>query len=256
MRRRISHCPHWRAARWRWDSASPHALCRNVGGASGGADAGRKRRTSSPPSRSPSASARFALVGARTFGPTGRARFSGRWCSDSRFRGCITPRWRECGSIRCASTFRSFVGADSALSRNTLALLTTLMLLACPAPSCFPSCRIAPRSSPVAQSLVRGARASRRRRRARSSRRCVARRAGRLADGARLHSGRERRALRDIAPDEIFAVRANAHYTYVHDGEQEYFCGLSIGAVEARLDPATFVRVHRSHIVASAASRA
>jgi DNA-binding LytR/AlgR family response regulator len=45
-------------------------------------------------------------------------------------------------------------------------------------------------------------------------------------------------------------VRANAHYTYIYDGEQEYFCNLSISAVESRLDPALFLRVHRSHIVA------
>jgi len=55
---------------------------------------------------------------------------------------------------------------------------------------------------------------------------------------------------RDIALDEIFAVRANAHYTYIYDGEQEYFCNLPISAVEARLDPRAFMRVHRSHIVA------
>jgi len=55
---------------------------------------------------------------------------------------------------------------------------------------------------------------------------------------------------RDIALDDIFAVRANAHYTYIYDGEQEYFCQLSISAVEERLDPDLFLRVHRSHIVA------
>jgi diguanylate cyclase len=45
-------------------------------------------------------------------------------------------------------------------------------------------------------------------------------------------------------------VRANAHYTFIHDGEQEYFCNLSISAVATRLDPQFFLRVHRSHIVA------
>jgi DNA-binding LytR/AlgR family response regulator len=48
---------------------------------------------------------------------------------------------------------------------------------------------------------------------------------------------------------DIYAVRANAHYTYVHDGEKEYFCTLSISALEARLDPNAFLRVHRSYIV-------
>ena len=54
---------------------------------------------------------------------------------------------------------------------------------------------------------------------------------------------------RELAVDDIYAVRANAHYTYVHDGEQEYFCNLSISALEARLDPKAFLRVHRSYIV-------
>ena len=44
-------------------------------------------------------------------------------------------------------------------------------------------------------------------------------------------------------------MRANAHYTYVHDGEQEYFCAQSISALEARLDAGDFMRVHRSHLV-------
>ncbi len=55
---------------------------------------------------------------------------------------------------------------------------------------------------------------------------------------------------REIAIKDIFAVRANAHYTYLYDGEQELFCNLSISAVEARLDPKRFIRVHRSYIVA------
>jgi diguanylate cyclase len=54
---------------------------------------------------------------------------------------------------------------------------------------------------------------------------------------------------RELAVADIYAIRANAHYTYVHDGEQEYFCTLSISALEARLDPKAFLRVHRSHIV-------
>ena len=54
---------------------------------------------------------------------------------------------------------------------------------------------------------------------------------------------------RELAVADIYAIRANAHYTYVHDGEQEYFCNLSISALEARLDPKAFLRVHRSYIV-------
>ena len=47
----------------------------------------------------------------------------------------------------------------------------------------------------------------------------------------------------------IVAVRADAHYTHVYDGAASYFCSLSIGEIEQRLDPLLFARVHRSHIV-------
>ena len=49
--------------------------------------------------------------------------------------------------------------------------------------------------------------------------------------------------------DEIVAVHANAHYTYIFDGKAKLFCPLAIGEVESRLDTGRFVRVHRSHIV-------
>jgi NO-binding membrane sensor protein with MHYT domain len=52
-----------------------------------------------------------------------------------------------------------------------------------------------------------------------------------------------------IAEDDIVAVHANAHYTYIFDGTSKLFCTLPISNVEARLDRARFVRVHRSHIV-------
>jgi NO-binding membrane sensor protein with MHYT domain len=52
----------------------------------------------------------------------------------------------------------------------------------------------------------------------------------------------------DIA--EIRSVKADAHYTLVHDGTRERMCPWSISQAEAQLDPAFFVRVHRSHIVA------
>jgi diguanylate cyclase len=56
-------------------------------------------------------------------------------------------------------------------------------------------------------------------------------------------------ATRFLPVDEIVAVHANAHYTYVFDGKSKLFCALSIGDVESRLDNARFLRVHRSHIV-------
>jgi diguanylate cyclase len=52
-----------------------------------------------------------------------------------------------------------------------------------------------------------------------------------------------------VAVDDIVAVHANAHYTYIFDGTSKMFCPLAIGDVEARLDSTRFVRVHRSHIV-------
>jgi NO-binding membrane sensor protein with MHYT domain len=53
-----------------------------------------------------------------------------------------------------------------------------------------------------------------------------------------------------VSVDDIVAVHANAHYTYVFDGKTKLFCSLPIGVVESRLDRSRFVRVHRSHIVA------
>jgi DNA-binding LytR/AlgR family response regulator len=49
---------------------------------------------------------------------------------------------------------------------------------------------------------------------------------------------------------EIRSVRADAHYTKIHDGTRERMCPWSISEAEAQLDPGLFVRVHRSHIVA------
>jgi NO-binding membrane sensor protein with MHYT domain len=53
-----------------------------------------------------------------------------------------------------------------------------------------------------------------------------------------------------IESAEIRSVRADAHYTKVHDGTRERMCPWSISEAEAQLDPGLFVRVHRSHIVA------
>lgn len=72
--------------------------------------------------------------------------------------------------------------------------------------------------------------------------------------------GGDRRAVRHLAVereggrqfvsvDDIVAVHANAHYTYIFDGHARLFCPLAIGEVESRLDPTRFLRVHRSHIV-------
>jgi len=52
-----------------------------------------------------------------------------------------------------------------------------------------------------------------------------------------------------VAVEDVVAIHANAHYTYVFNGNDQLFCPLAIGDVESRLDKNQFVRVHRSHIV-------
>ncbi len=51
---------------------------------------------------------------------------------------------------------------------------------------------------------------------------------------------------------EIRSLKADAHYTRVHDGARERMCPWSISEAKSHLDPAQFIRVHRSHIVALA----
>jgi NO-binding membrane sensor protein with MHYT domain len=53
-----------------------------------------------------------------------------------------------------------------------------------------------------------------------------------------------------IEAADVRSVRADAHYTLVHDGKRERMCPWSISEAEAQLDPSLFIRVHRSHIVA------
>lgn len=49
--------------------------------------------------------------------------------------------------------------------------------------------------------------------------------------------------------DDVVAIHANSHYTFVFNGTDKLFCPLAIGEVESRLDNSRFVRIHRSHIV-------
>ena len=152
-----------------------------------------------------------------------------------------------------------FIGAESALSRNTLALLATVvafgvsgafLLSLVPDASVPRGDESAPaQARPVAPSLapitphdlapapLQDAPSA--------DPPPVAPPVGRAASIRVEKDGRPR----DIAVGDIYAIRANAHYTYVHDGEKEYFCTLSISAVEARLDPKAFLRVYRSYIV-------
>jgi diguanylate cyclase len=49
--------------------------------------------------------------------------------------------------------------------------------------------------------------------------------------------------------DDVVAIHANSHYTFLFNGTDKLFCPLAIGEVESRLDNSRFVRIHRSHIV-------
>jgi diguanylate cyclase len=49
--------------------------------------------------------------------------------------------------------------------------------------------------------------------------------------------------------DDVVAIHANSHYTFIFNGTDKLFCPLAIGEVESRLDNSRFVRIHRSHIV-------
>jgi len=49
--------------------------------------------------------------------------------------------------------------------------------------------------------------------------------------------------------DRVESIQANAHYTTVFADRETFFCDLSLSDLERRLDPAQFVRVHRSHMV-------
>jgi NO-binding membrane sensor protein with MHYT domain len=142
----------------------------------------------------------------------------------------------------CFETGR-FVEASGALSRNTLALLATViafgvsgafLLSLVPEASALatsPTLALAPAAAAfeIAAPLPSVTRAE-------------------APRAATLRVEKDGLA-REIRLDRVLAVRANAHYTYVLDAEHEYFCNLGISALEARLDPAQFMRVHRSHLV-------
>jgi diguanylate cyclase len=142
-----------------------------------------------------------------------------------------------------------FVGAESALSRNTLALLATVVSFGVSGAfllSLVPDAR-SPRTGEAAPPSVRLAAPEPIAPHGREPAPLAAVAAAPVR-AASIPVEKDGRA-RELAVADIYAIRANAHYTYVHDGEQEYFCNLSISALQARLDPKAFLRVHRSHIV-------
>jgi diguanylate cyclase len=138
-----------------------------------------------------------------------------------------------------------FVGAESALSRNTLALLATvisfgvsgaflLSLVPDDRPSPSHLAALAPAGPPIPMSP--------------EVEPSPFPRSTTSAPPATVRVEKDGRP-RHIAVEDIYAIRANAHYTYIHDGHQEYFCNQPISALEAVLDRSQFMRVHRSAIV-------
>jgi NO-binding membrane sensor protein with MHYT domain len=149
-----------------------------------------------------------------------------------------------------------FVGAESALSRNTLALLATVVAFGVSGAfllSLVPDARVArvAEAAPTEPAAALTPTATERAgpeafpEAALLEPQPVTAAVGRAAMIRVEKDGRPR----DIAVSDVYAIRANAHYTYIHDGEKEYFCSLSISALEAQLDPKAFLRVHRSYIV-------
>jgi two-component system, LytTR family, response regulator len=49
---------------------------------------------------------------------------------------------------------------------------------------------------------------------------------------------------------DIFWIEAEQDYSLLHTADDPHLCNLSLNALEKRLDPSQFMRVHRSHIVA------
>lgn len=52
-----------------------------------------------------------------------------------------------------------------------------------------------------------------------------------------------------VDTDEVLSLESQAHYTRVLTRDGYHFCNLSIGDLQARLDPTQFMRVHRCFIV-------
>ncbi len=214
------------------------ALCRHVGGASG-----RDRPTSSRPSSSPRS--RFRSRRARLrFGRWAAVRHRSRLFLAAVVLGLAISgmHYTAMAGMRldplCFDAAR-FVGAESALSRNTLALLATVIsfgvsgafLLSLVPEGETAATPVASRaqSAPIAAGPGERVASDADRRPRRLRRRSPPRRPS--------SASRRTVAVAKSLVEDIYAIRANAHYSYVHDGEQEYFCNLSISALEAMLDP-------------------
>ena len=52
-----------------------------------------------------------------------------------------------------------------------------------------------------------------------------------------------------VEAEQVLRLHSDGHYTRVVVADGNRFCNLGIGDLESRLDPGTFMRVHRSHIL-------
>ena len=60
---------------------------------------------------------------------------------------------------------------------------------------------------------------------------------------------RDRGSVIPLRTDSISRCEADGDYVAIHAGGRRYLVYVNLGDLEARLDPDTFVRVHRSHLV-------
>lgn len=76
--------------------------------------------------------------------------------------------------------------------------------------------------------------------------------AGPLAGGfhkeIRLPYERDKK-IHFIAAENVVAIRAEGHYTFLYTSEEKLFCPWSISVAEERLPPDMFLRTHRSYLV-------
>ncbi|MBC6406099.1 MAG: LytTR family transcriptional regulator DNA-binding domain-containing protein [Rhodospirillales bacterium] len=68
------------------------------------------------------------------------------------------------------------------------------------------------------------------------------------ADAGRIPFERDS-AIRFLAAEQIAAVRADGHYTWLLNGEGELFCPWSISRVEQAVAGKAFLRTHRSYLI-------
>ncbi len=59
------------------------------------------------------------------------------------------------------------------------------------------------------------------------------------------------RKIISLQINDIVWIEAEGNYTRLHTNEGNHLCNLSLNALENRLDPSLFVRVHRSYIIAN-----